>query len=358
MSSIFLKRGNSYMVSSREAMDIHEKLPGGNYLIRVDPQTEQLYLEKTEDYKLNFKIYGDVTKMSKRILHSFSKRPVNTGVLLTGEKGSGKTLLAKVISHEASKQGIPTILINHDWPSEAINFLLQAIQQPTIVLFDEFEKVFDKEDQQSMLTLLDGVFESKKMFILTCNNKWGVDEHMRNRPGRIFYMLDFEGLGGEFIREYCEDNLDNKTHTDKIIQIAGTFHQFNFDMLKALVEEMNRFEESPIESLRVLNVKAEFGGVMTFNVKMFEGDREVPADHIEDNGEDHRCNPLQQKFPINYRPLKKGANWTTAYFTCDDLKKIENGGTKYTYTNEKGVTAVLTKDDPFKGYDYRRFIDY
>ena len=71
---------------------------------------------------------------------------------------------------------------------------MQDIEQPCIILFDEFEKVYDDQDQEKALTLLDGVFPSRKLFIMTVNNKWRVNEHMRNRPGRIYYMLDFAGF--------------------------------------------------------------------------------------------------------------------------------------------------------------------
>ena len=61
-------------------------------------------------------------------------------------------------------------------------------------IIDEFEKIFSGEKQQHILTLLDGVFSTHKLFLLTCNDKWKIDSHMRNRPGRIYYMIEFEGL--------------------------------------------------------------------------------------------------------------------------------------------------------------------
>ena len=163
-------------------------------------------------------------------------RDASTGVMLTGEKGSGKTLLAKNVSFEAAKQGIPTIIINAAWCGDAFNSLIQSIEQPAIILFDEFEKVYDKDDQQQILTLLDGVFPSKKLFVLTCNDKWRVDVHMRNRPGRIYYMLDFAGLDHDFIRDYCADNLKAQEHTEAVCKISSLFDEFNFDMLKALID--------------------------------------------------------------------------------------------------------------------------
>jgi hypothetical protein len=81
---------------------------------------------------------------------------------------------------------------------------------------------------------------------------------MRNRPGRIFYMIDFKGLDAQFIQEYCEDNLDNKTYIDQIVKLATLFTEFNFDMLKAMVEDMNRYDETPQQVMQLLNAKPEY----------------------------------------------------------------------------------------------------
>jgi len=63
---------------------------------------------------------------------------------LVGEKGSGKTLLAKYISIAAAKErGIPTIVINHPFHGDEFNLFMQSIQEPVIVLMDEFEKIHD-----------------------------------------------------------------------------------------------------------------------------------------------------------------------------------------------------------------------
>jgi len=253
----FLKNGTSFRVSSKEAMDLHEQLPAGNYTVAVD-MMGNFYLEQIDSFEIPAKMYGNTLRHTDRIINSFWERPQQTGVLLNGEKGSGKTLLAKNISVELAKQGVPTIVINRDWTGDGFFKLLQDIDQPCVVLFDEFEKVYDREKQEEILTLLDGVFGSKKLYILTVNDKWRVDSHMRNRPGRIFYLLDFKGLDVNFIREYCEDNLNNKQYIEQICSLTSLFGEFNFDMLKALVEEMNRYDETPTEALEMLNAKPEY----------------------------------------------------------------------------------------------------
>ena len=343
----FLKNGNTYRVSSKEAMDLHEALPVGNYTIKAD-QFGNLFLETIEDFEIKGKLYGNTLRHTDRILNTFKDRHVSTGVMLTGEKGSGKTLLSKNLAVVAAKEGIPTIVINQPWHGEAFNTLIQKIEQPCIVLFDEFEKVYDSDEQESMLTLLDGVYPSKKLFLLTCNDKWRVDQHMRNRPGRIFYMIDFKGLDAEFIREYCNDNMKNKDHVERMVQIAATFDQFNFDMLKAAVEEMNRYNESPQEALALLNAKPEYGGECRYKVNLFVNGEQVNEKHMDGNTEWHG-NPLSKQVRLGFHQVdidKDGDedwNYEHAYFAPSDLKKIEGDGNVYVFTNERGAKVVLTK---------------
>jgi hypothetical protein len=252
--SYYLKSGKSFRVSSRESMDLHERLPAGNYVVKED-QFGNLYLESIDNFEIQGRRYGNNDARAERILKTFSSRDKSTGVLLTGTKGSGKTLLAKSISLRAAELGIPTIVINAPWVGDKFNSFIQSIEDECVILFDEFEKVYDTDDQEHILTLLDGVFPSRKLFILTCNDKWRIDSNMRNRPGRIFYMIDFAGLSIDFIREYCQDNLLNKTYIDRVCNLTSLFGEFNFDMLKSLVEEMNRYDEDPQAAMDMLTSK-------------------------------------------------------------------------------------------------------
>jgi len=339
----FLKSGNTYRVSAKEAMDLREHLPGGNYLVKKDPY-ENLYLEAIDNFEIKGKIYGDTLKHTRRVLATFADRPSATGVMLSGEKGSGKTLLAKNICAEAARQDIPTIVINTPWCGDQFNSLVQSIEQPCIVLFDEFEKVYDNDEQEQMLTLLDGVFPSKKLFILTCNDKWRVNEHMRNRPGRIYYMLDFAGLDAGFIREYCVDNLKNKNYTEDVVQIAGVFDKFNFDMLKALIEEMNRFDESPQESIRMLNTKPEFSGHCRYEIKLVVDGEEIPREKL--SRQETNVNPLTSQFSINYKKEDEhdddGWVWGEIEVDPKQLKKIDDNGTRYIFNTCEG-TVILKR---------------
>lgn len=359
----FLKSGNTYRVTTKEAIDLHETLPAGNYVVKMDPH-ENLYIEHIDSFDSPKKMYGDVQAKTDRIIQTFMNRDKSTGVLLTGEKGSGKTMLSKNVCIDLQKQGVPTIVINQPWHGDKFNTLIQSIEQPCVVLFDEFEKVYDRDQQESMLTLLDGIFSSKKLFLLTCNDKWRVDSHMRNRPGRIFYYLAFRGLDEDFIREYAEDNLINKSHIDKLASIASVFSAFNFDMLKATVEEMNRYDEAPAQALSILNVKAEFDTGTSYSVEVFRGDekadRTSPSvwtgtplanDEIGLNmyfkapkgkSEPHAIDTLMTVDEVEATEDDTKYGWIDEDFAAGDLVKFDSKSGKFIF-EKGGITVILSR---------------
>jgi hypothetical protein len=348
----YIKHGSAFQLADESALDLKTELPAGTYTVAFNEQGNFFYLETIENLSVSGKIYGDMSRQADRIQATYFDRPNSTGVILSGEKGSGKTMLAKLISQQMRTLSIPTIVINKPWNGDDFNVFMQSIEQEVVVIFDEFEKVYDKDKQESLLTLFDGVYPGRKLFIVTCNDRWRVDKHMRNRPGRIYYRIDYIGLDPQFVREYAEDNLVNKSHIDSLCRISAIFGAFNFDILKAMVEEMNRYDESPQEVMDILNAKPELDEDRIYDVKLSVASKAS----AKSNQTTWSGNPLSARISLYYELSGDDADddYHNAVFSASDLKKVDTDSGHFIFENAKGEQVILTRQAAQK-FDYNAY---
>jgi hypothetical protein len=140
----------------------------------------------------------------------------------------------------------PIIILNQsfsDMSDDLIKFLTDPALGDCTILFDEFEKRFDREDP-TPLTLMDGPYNTHHFFILTVNNTH-INENLINRPGRIYYHKTYSGLDDETIRQVGEDLLKNKDYIDELVDVCGDVRNLSFDMLISVINDINLFNESP-----------------------------------------------------------------------------------------------------------------
>ena len=344
--SHYIRNGGNFRVVSDLAMEVHKSLPVGTYTVMFD-QIMGYFLSINDDFKAPKKLYGSTEKNAARIIATFHDRTNSTGVLLVGEKGSGKTLLAKIIAREGSKSDLPTLIINQPYKGDAFNEFIKNINQPCIIIFDEFEKVYDKDDQNMILTLLDGHSSTKNLFVFTCNESYKINDYMLNRPGRIYYYIEFKGLDVEFIEEYCNDNLNNKKNIHSICQISTLFHVFNFDMLQALVEEMNRYDESAQEALKLLNAKIAMNAYASeFKVELYIDGVHKTGDSVDEYID---ANPLTRTVSVDYEYNESKDEWLSVNLKPEDLIKIDAKEGTYVYHRDNVKLILRKKKD--MGFD-------
>lgn len=354
----YIKQGSTIHQTDEKSIMYFEKLPVGNYVIKYNDFTGVFFFEETDEFVLPSRFYGDIQHKTERIINTFEDRSGNTGILLAGEKGSGKSLLAKNLCVKLGDMGIPTLIVNSAFVGDGFNTFLQNVHQPVIVLFDEFEKVYDNDDnddQAKMLSLFDGVFSSKKLFIFTCNDKYKIDRNMINRPGRVYYHIEYDGLDESFIDEYCDANFHNDDAREKIKEYARLFSPLNFDMLQSIVEEYNRYGGDISEALSMLNAKIENNNSVKFECRIvFDG---VELD-IDDKT--ITTNPLDVGFSwMYYVGCKEGdlskisicsdpdtsskfvdGEFRTS-FKFEDLVRFDSTSNEIVYTNPAGFTLYL-----------------
>lgn len=224
-----------------EELVVMNELPVGIYSVQAS-QFEGPYLERTKDVEVKEeKIYGNYKDKADKIIKTFKRSDRSVGVILSGEKGLGKSLTAGIIAERCIEDlKIPVIIVTQ--PYGFLDDFINSIEQEVMVLFDEFEKKFDDEAQQNLLTFFDGnaVTQQKRIYVITCNNFKNLNEYFINRPGRFHYHFRFTTPNLDEITEYLNDNLDEQ-YKDYINEISmfGISTGINFDCLRAIVSEVN-----------------------------------------------------------------------------------------------------------------------
>lgn len=341
--SYVIRFGSNYRVFSEDDISVSETLPAKTYTVNKNEMSGEYYLEVIKPFEMPSKFYGDTEKKANRILDTFKDRKGSLGVHLDGVKGSGKTLLAKLVANIGVGQGIPTIVVNNPHAGDQFNKFIQSITVPCIIIFDEFEKVYGYQEQNKILTLFDGVYPSKKLFILTTNDSHSVNSFLKNRPGRIYYSFKFDTLSQQFVKEYCEDNLNDKSQVENIIKYTNVFSFFNFDMLAAAVEEMNRYDESLQEVLNYLNIVPENKANESYSISIsFMGWTKVLEKHYNNfNMNDfyyyihHTSSDLEE--------ISKDKRWDLLKQFFDEDGDIIFEGTSVTKFDPIDNTFVFTK---------------
>lgn len=353
----YIRQGRDWFAAD-SAPDFKDELPVGTYLLNYD-QVRGFYLSEVDDFKLPAKTYGKEIERHKRIVNTFLSRPASTGVILAGEKGAGKTLLSKRVSIELAKEhGIPTIIVNAPHSGDEFNQYIQSITQPAMIFLDEFEKVYEGKSQDALLTVLDGTMQSKKLFVVAINEVHRMNQYMLNRPGRFFYVFNYSGVAADAIREFLEDNLKDKSRIESVMTYAQLFRNFTFDMLTAVVEEMNRYNEPVREVLKYLNVSMQYGGgdfyeVMHVEIKNDDGKNYTwDEDSVKTKrsakafNEGRMYNPLQDEVSqlvYHLRPDEKTKQPRSGYeyytLTPDDITKADKGGF-FTFETEEIVLKI------------------
>jgi len=383
MSTSYKQTDNKFRMAQAEHYKLCDKLPIGTYSLRQD--VFGFFFEKINNFNLPKKRYGDNAKLTDKIVSTFWDRPNSTAVLLSGQKGSGKTLQSKTISEYGLNNNLPTIVIAEPFSGTEFNLMLQQME-PAIILIDEVEKIYsEKETQDNLLTLLDGVFPSKKLFLLTCNEPYNLPDYFFNRPGRIWYHIEYRCLPSQFVEEYAQDNLNDKSKISQLVNFAELCRNINFDMMKAIVEEMNRYNESVSDSLKYLNINLE-RELKQYNVVMLEhkdGKINISSPLVNFDLSDSSYNfsvyfkretpfsqdEIDEKLDIDDNFIEKYEKWEKeqktasdspinngyAEFSSEDLDHISNNGKVLIFKNDEGFTLTI-EEKPKKNFDFKSIL--
>lgn len=240
-----IKIGTTYKIYSSDVELMGEGLPAKTYGISFNPMSGFSLYEK-EDLKCKEeKTYGNHREKARKIVNTFRKINRNLGVLISGDKGIGKTMTVQILAEMLSEKNIPTIIVDENY--SGLHSFIESISQPCMFVFDEFEKKFPETrsdsngcSQEDLLSLFDGLTGEKHLYAVTVNNVGRLNSYFMNRPGRFHYHIRYDYPNREEIKEYfLHHNPDiSNAEVDEIVAI-GSRTKLNFDMLRAISLELS-----------------------------------------------------------------------------------------------------------------------
>ena len=266
----FIKIGDRLVIKPNGAD--YDLIPGKVYDLSYDRYTGDDIFKENGELSLPSKVYTSKKDefFKKRVLTYFNNAFTDTtGVMLAGTKGTGKTIMAKVLAKESN---LPIIIVDSEYPEYRLIKYFKQISTPVCILFDEVDKSFDTE---KMLDFLDGLQKtSKKLVIMTCNNLHKVSEYLQDRCSRIRYL-----------RKYTTD--DNLEFLDVLINDMGIKN----------VEEVSKFCRENIKLLSMDNIVAFLNEVKMLENEDITLDEIISVmniDHVQSKEESLKEEPIDE----------------------------------------------------------------
>lgn len=252
MEKKFLKVGNSINFKfNTEGLEC-DLTPGMVYNIKIERYTDAISLEESSGLSLPSKVY--CTQRDERfidkVINSYNLSESGfTGVMLAGLKGSGKTVMAKVI---ANKSGLPIINIDKSIRPYILRNLVEKLGDTSVCfLFDELDKILADYDDSVLLQVLDGSdTKGKHMILFTCNDDDEISEYLIDRCSRIRYWRKFDEMSPSLIMEVLNDKLNDKKEVKSLTDfIKDNFEVCSFDNIASFVKEANDYPTTTYEEL-------------------------------------------------------------------------------------------------------------
>lgn len=220
-----------------------DHIPAKVYKVSFDPDRGEIILIKDQDnFTTPDKVYGDLPKHERIIIDDFKTTEKSLGVILSGLKGSGKSLLAERISNHYIRLGLPVFYVVEKVPHELLKTVIR-VAGPCVVYFDEFEKnyrcingddgVAESGDQAKMLSFFSDSNHKKVLFLITTNNKSFLSQFMLDRPSRFKYHIRHTNASELGIKELT-DEFKLNVWQEKILTYFG--HSLSYDGLLSIIK--------------------------------------------------------------------------------------------------------------------------
>lgn len=247
---MFYKEGDKYYPNSTE---LFETIPSAVYMCKYNDRKWCIESMKFSD---NFKLPNIIESeedviFKSLVIDDFKKCDKNLGILLTGIKGTGKTIIAERICNELK---IPVFVLTELLPKNLLEEFFKSLNQKCIVFIDEYDKEYGSSD--TLLSIMDGALspEHPVLFLLT-SNELEINKNMLNRPNRIKYIRNYIQLELDFSINLVREKVNNLSRAEIAVQLIEKFDTLTFDVLLNFIDTINNHEHiAVVDIFKFLNI--------------------------------------------------------------------------------------------------------
>ena len=188
----------------------NKKISAWGDFVKVDKVSIDDVIIK-EDLKRRIKS-GTIDMLANMEKYRKNNLPIKRGILMEGEPGTGKTLLAKALANQIDSTFVWVTADDIRYPEHVSHIYNMARElAPTVILFEDIDyigKERDRGDSGSfdkitgeLLNQMDGLESNEGIITIASSNyPKALDKALRNRPGRFDIRVRFE-LPDEELRD-------------------------------------------------------------------------------------------------------------------------------------------------------------
>jgi len=350
---IFREMDNGNIVPTRAVPGkAVQQLRAVPYELTFDPEKGAV-LEPIPFVQPPEKLYGDVLKDVDHYFRTFERLKGNMGVMLVGQKGSGKTTTIMAMARTATMMDMPVIYCSQQYPAGMLEMVVRSLTQDVMFVFEEFDKQYSKQIENSgnndtsaqdrLLSIFDGsVGGGKKLIVIAGNDSDRISQYLFDRPSRIRYTKYYSLLPLDVLVGYVRDNIKSKEEKTVMhfAKLSVLYDSLNFDMMAAMVDEMNH-----TPGLTVMGaMDLMFGGATKLRgTVLYHAKITYPDGRVENKTATERVTDVGTVVKIFFCSEDPEVKEVTTAVTLfeDEITKMSEDMRSYTYVKDD-VTYELT----------------
>ncbi len=192
--------------NKRKQKSADENASDAKYL-RLVPETSFADIGGVDEIIQNIRIMIELPIMKPKLFEHLGVLPYR-GILLWGDPGNGKTLIAKAIAHEVNAHFIPVAgpdILNKNFGQSEQNLrdIFEEARefQPSVIFIDEIDSIAQTRLSgesakwyatvvNQLMSLMDGIRDYGNVTVLASTNRPDLLDAALLRPGRFDYKLE------------------------------------------------------------------------------------------------------------------------------------------------------------------------